>query len=181
MFSLCTSLLKILSVGLYYWHIDIVAFCPFVTFIYLIAHFSHHPSCILCLCCLTSVLSLQCFWIVHGLSLVFSASVEEWHFFFTIFPSQSHHFLFPFISFLGGIKLFTHGMLLPKLIMVISFKTNVHYLDFAVESGVTHNNMSPAIYAFYTVCLRDLPLLLSESLYRKMTFSSWKNPVVLTF
>jgi hypothetical protein len=49
-------------------------------------------------------------------------------------------------------------LLLTNLIIMISFKTNAHYLDFDVESGVTHNNMSPAIYAFYTVCLRELPL-----------------------
>jgi hypothetical protein len=134
-----------------------------MTLIYLIAYFSPNPTCILCLCCLTSALSLQCFCIVHCLSIVFSASLDEWHCFIPFFPSYSHHFVFPFFSFLSGIKLFFHvclmwfQLLLTKIIMVLSFKTIAH-LDFAVESGVTHNNISPTICVFYTICLRGLPL-----------------------
>jgi hypothetical protein len=134
-----------------------------MTFIYLIAYFNPNPSCILCLCCLTSFLSLQCFCIVH--CLLFSvvqlmSDIVLYHFFLHILIILYSHS----ISFLNSIKLFLHvcliwfQLLLTKLIMVISFKTNANYLDFAVESGVTHNNMSPKIYAFYTVCLRELPL-----------------------
>jgi hypothetical protein len=71
-------------------------------------------------------------------------------------------------------------LLLTKLIMVLSFMTNAHYLDFAVESGETHDNMSPKIYAFLLFVSQTFPLLLNEPLYKRMTFSSWENPAVLT-